>query len=82
LGCACHAIFRRWRGNDDRMRTRAGEHVSEGVSGKKRGEFTDDDLMQINGNRDILAGKIQEKYGIAKEEADRQVDEWAAKLKM
>ena len=28
-----------------------------------------------------LAGKIQEKYGIAKEEAHKQIDEWAARLK-
>ena len=53
-----------------------------GEAKKKWGEFTDDDLMQINGNRDILAGKIQEKYGIAKEEAHQQIEEWVAKLKV
>lgn len=52
-----------------------------GEARKKWGELTDDDLMQINGNRDILAGKIQEKYGIAKEEAHQQIDEWASQLK-
>lgn len=48
---------------------------------KQWGDLTDDELMEINGNRDILAGKIQERYGVAKEEANRQIDEWADKLK-
>lgn len=47
----------------------------------KWGELTDDDLEQIAGNRDKLAGKLQERYGIAKEEADRQIDEWADNLR-
>jgi uncharacterized protein YjbJ (UPF0337 family) len=45
------------------------------------GKLTDDDLMQINGNREQLAGKIQQRYGITQAEANRQVDEWANKLK-
>jgi len=49
---------------------------------KQWGKLTDDELMQINGNRDILAGKLQEKYGIAKEQANRQIDQWADKLKL
>jgi len=48
---------------------------------KKWGKLTDDELLQINGSRDILAGKIQEKYGIAKEQANAQIDEWAEELK-
>lgn len=47
----------------------------------KWGELTDDDLEQIAGNRDKLAGKLQERYGIAKEEANRQIDEWADNLR-
>jgi uncharacterized protein YjbJ (UPF0337 family) len=45
------------------------------------GDLTDDDLEEIAGKRDILAGKIQQRYGIAKEEANKQIDEWADKLK-
>jgi uncharacterized protein YjbJ (UPF0337 family) len=45
------------------------------------GDLTDDDVEQIKGRRDVLAGKIQERYGIAKEDANRQIDEWANKLK-
>ncbi|MCA1774517.1 MAG: CsbD family protein [Loktanella sp.] len=43
------------------------------------GELTEDDVMQAEGNRDQLVGKIQERYGIEKAEAERQVDEFAAK---
>ena len=41
------------------------------------GKLTDSDLDMIRGKRDQLVGKIQERYGIAKEEAERQVDEFA-----
>lgn len=45
------------------------------------GKLTDDDLAQIRGQRDILAGKLQQRYGLAKEEANRQIDEWVNRLK-
>ncbi|HEY9020333.1 MAG TPA: CsbD family protein [Paracoccaceae bacterium] len=44
------------------------------------GKLTDDDLDQAAGKRDQLVGKIQEKYGIARDEAETQVDEWSAKM--
>ena len=40
------------------------------------GKLTDDDVDVINGQNEKLVGKIQEKYGIAKEEAQRQVEDW------
>jgi uncharacterized protein YjbJ (UPF0337 family) len=40
---------------------------------KKWGKLTDDDLDVIAGERERLVGKIQERYGIAKEEAERQI---------
>jgi uncharacterized protein YjbJ (UPF0337 family) len=40
------------------------------------GKLTDDDVDIINGQNDQLVGRIQEKYGIAREEAQRQVDDW------
>jgi uncharacterized protein YjbJ (UPF0337 family) len=40
------------------------------------GKLTDDDLMQIGGQKDKLIGKVQERYGYAKEEAQRRVDDW------
>jgi uncharacterized protein YjbJ (UPF0337 family) len=48
---------------------------------KKWSKLTDDEVMQINGRREILTGKIQEKYGIDLEEADQQIEEWLAKLR-
>jgi uncharacterized protein YjbJ (UPF0337 family) len=41
------------------------------------GKLTDDDLEQIAGKRDRLVGKIQQRYGLAKDEAERRADEWA-----
>jgi len=46
------------------------------------GKLTEDDLEQIKGQRDILLGKIQQHYGIAKAEANRQIDAWAEELKL
>lgn len=40
------------------------------------GKLTDDDVAVINGKRQELVGKIQERYGVAKKEAEKQVDEW------
>jgi uncharacterized protein YjbJ (UPF0337 family) len=40
------------------------------------GRLTDDDLTYAEGTRDQLVGRIQERYGIAKDEADKQVKDW------
>ncbi|HSN65395.1 MAG TPA: CsbD family protein [Fusibacter sp.] len=40
---------------------------------KQWGELTDDDLDVIEGDAQILSGKIQEKYGKTKEEADEEI---------
>jgi uncharacterized protein YjbJ (UPF0337 family) len=37
------------------------------------GKLTDNDLDRIAGRRDQLIGRVQERYGVAKEEAERQV---------
>jgi uncharacterized protein YjbJ (UPF0337 family) len=47
-----------------------------GKTKEKWGKLTDDDLTVIGGKRDQLVGKIQERYGIAKQEAEKQVDEF------
>ncbi len=51
----------------------------KGAAKDNWGKLTDDDLDRAAGNRDKLAGCIQEKYGIAREEAEREVDDWSAK---
>jgi uncharacterized protein YjbJ (UPF0337 family) len=38
------------------------------------GKLTDDDMERIAGNRDQLAGTLQERYGYTKEEANREID--------
>jgi uncharacterized protein YjbJ (UPF0337 family) len=43
---------------------------------EKWGKLTDDHVNAIDGRREILAGKLQETYGIGKEEAERQISDW------
>ena len=53
------------------------------ITGKVKeqwGKLTDDDLTVINGKQDQLVGRVQERYGIAKDEAERQVKEWADRM--
>jgi uncharacterized protein YjbJ (UPF0337 family) len=40
------------------------------------GKLTDDDLTMIDGKRDRMVGKIQERYGITKEKAEEQIRDW------
>jgi uncharacterized protein YjbJ (UPF0337 family) len=41
--------------------------------------LTDDDLAVINGNREQLEGKLQERYGWAKDRARQEIDDWSSK---
>ena len=43
---------------------------------KQWGKLTDDDLAEINGSREILAGKIQKNYGLARDEVEKQLKAW------
>jgi uncharacterized protein YjbJ (UPF0337 family) len=45
------------------------------------GKLTDDQLDVIAGQRDVLAGKIQEAYGISKDQAEKELDEWQERQK-
>jgi uncharacterized protein YjbJ (UPF0337 family) len=52
------------------------------IRGKVReqwGKLTDDDLDIIDGRRDQLLGRIQQRHGLAKDEADRQVGDWESR---
>ncbi|MCE8033111.1 CsbD family protein [Billgrantia tianxiuensis] len=44
------------------------------------GELSDDELDRIGGKKDELIGRIQQRYGLEREEAERQVDDWARNL--
>ncbi len=48
---------------------------------KQWSKLTNDDLDQIRGERDKLIGRIQERYGEAKRDVERQVDEWVNRRK-
>jgi uncharacterized protein YjbJ (UPF0337 family) len=39
-------------------------------------KLTDDDVNTVQGRTQQLVGKIQERYGLARDEAERQVDAW------
>jgi uncharacterized protein YjbJ (UPF0337 family) len=49
----------------------------KGKAREKWGKLTDSDFEQIAGKKDQLVGRVQERYGISKEEAMKQADEWA-----
>jgi uncharacterized protein YjbJ (UPF0337 family) len=54
------------------------------VKGKvkeKWAKLTDDDLTAINGQRDQLEGRLQKRYGYAKDQAKKDVDTWFSSLK-
>lgn len=46
---------------------------AQGKVKQQWGKLTDDDLTYIEGKRDQLAGRLQERYGIAKDEAEKQI---------
>jgi len=60
--------------NNDRIQG-SWEQVKGNVQ-KMWGKLTNDDLDVIEGDRKLLAGKIQERYGVAQDEAQKQIDEW------
>ena len=45
------------------------------------GKLTDDDLDVIAGKRELLAGRIQERYGVSRDEAEKQVEQWKSEWK-
>ncbi len=54
----------------------------KGAARQKWGKLTDDQWDQVAGKRTELAGKIQEAYGMGKEQAEREIETWAADLRL
>lgn len=52
----------------------------KGKAQQQWNKLTDDDLERIEGQQTELVGKIQERYGIARDEAERQVDDWTRRM--
>ena len=48
---------------------------------EKWGRLTHDQLATIAGKRDVLAGKIQEIYGLTRDATEKQISEWQEMLK-
>lgn len=51
----------------------------KGKAKEQWGKLTDDDMTVIEGKRDQLVGKIQERYGDAKDQAEKEVSDWERK---
>lgn len=49
---------------------------AQGKVKEQWGKLTDDDMTKIEGKRDQLAGRLQERNGIAKDEAEKQISAW------
>jgi uncharacterized protein YjbJ (UPF0337 family) len=63
-----------WTQVEGKWRRLAGRAKSEWA------KLSDDDLKNIAGKKEQLIGKLQEHYGVLKEDAEKQVDNWLAKL--
>ena len=63
--------------NDDR--TEGSWKQFKGKIKEQWGKLTDDDLDVISGKRDQLAGKIQERHGVARDEAERQIRDFESR---
>jgi uncharacterized protein YjbJ (UPF0337 family) len=51
-----------------------------GSARERWGIITSDDILTMTGHKDNLDGRIQERFGIARVEAERQADEWSQAL--
>jgi len=51
-----------------------------GEARKQWARLTDDDLKAVEGDREALIGKIQARYGRARDEARREIEDWADAL--
>jgi uncharacterized protein YjbJ (UPF0337 family) len=51
-----------------------------GLARERWGKLTDSDWQVIAGKKDQLVGRVQQRYGLAKDQAEKQADEWARTL--
>ena len=52
----------------------------QGIAKANWGRLTDNDVTAISGIRDLLVGKLQTRYGLSKDQAESQVDDWVVTL--
>jgi uncharacterized protein YjbJ (UPF0337 family) len=60
----------------DWNRIKANWKELKGQAKNRWGELTDDDLAEIDGKRERLLGKLEKHYSLAKEELERDIDQW------
>lgn len=53
---------------------------AKGSAQQKWGEITGDDWDKIEGRRDEIVGLVQQRYGKAREEAEKEVDDWLRQM--
>ncbi|MBL8699838.1 MAG: CsbD family protein [Alphaproteobacteria bacterium] len=51
-------------------------NIAKGKVKEQWGKLTDDDITMIEGRRDVLVGRLQERYGYSKADAERRVSRW------
>jgi uncharacterized protein YjbJ (UPF0337 family) len=81
---ASELLFSRWvfpltRNRSEDMnwdRVEGNWKAFKGQVQQKWGKLTNDDLDVIEGKRTELSGRLQQRYGVAKDEAERQIDTW------
>jgi uncharacterized protein YjbJ (UPF0337 family) len=80
---AGNRYFSARRGHRAKPERRMNKNITEGnfkqLKGKIKqqwGKLTDDEIDQMEGHAEILAGKLQERYGLAQEDAERQAREF------
>ena len=56
-------------------------HKVVGQVKTKWARLTDEDLKHVAGQRVLLSGRLQARYGVVKDEAEKQIEEWLAKLR-
>ena len=56
-------------------------HQFAGSAKERWGKLTDDDWKTVGGKREKLVGVIQERYGVAKEDAEEQAEEWSTRFR-
>ncbi len=54
----------------------------KGAIREQWGKLTNDDLDEIQGQSEQLIGKIQQRYGIARDEAERQLEAWTPAVRV
>ena len=55
-------------------------HQVKGKAIEQWGKLTNDDIDRLDGKREQLIGRIQECYGVTRDEAEKQVTDWSDRL--